>query len=206
VLKRWLIAAFALIISGAVSAALLVASDPARDSIEVVAAIRDIPTGATLGADSLALVRANIAADPALFFTGRDETALAGLRATHDLVAGQLIQRSDVAPADSSPDRRLVFVPVKDVPPAAPGSRVDLLAITGPNDHPTVQPFALGVEVRSTTAAGLVLLVPASKAAAFVYAGSAMQLAAVMAEPGSSQGTEVPVSADQQAIDLASTQ
>jgi SAF domain-containing protein len=204
VLKRWLIAAAALVVSGAVSATLLIAANPARDAVEAIAAAHDVPAGSTLGADALALVRLDLAASRSLFFTRADEAAVSGLRATHDLMSGQLIQRSDVTSLDSSTDRRLVFVPVKDVPPAAPGSRVDLLVVTGPSDHPTVQPFAIGIEVRSSTAAGLVLVVPAGRAAAFVYAGTAMQLAAVMAEPGSTQGAEVPVSTDQQAIEVAS--
>ena len=45
-----------------------------------------------------------------------------GLLTTHDLAAGQLLQRSDVTSQDSIADRRLVFVPVKDAPPAAAGS------------------------------------------------------------------------------------
>jgi len=202
-MKRWLIAGGALLVSATVSAGLLVASNPARDSVEVVAAAQDVASGAILGAESLTLERVAMTANRALFFTRADEAALASLHATHDLIAGQLIQRTDVASADSSADRRLVFVPVKDVPPAIPGSLVDLLVITGSHDHPTVLPFALGVEVRSITSSGLVLVVPAGKAAAFIYAGTAMQLAAVMAEPGSTQGSEVPVSTDQQAIDVA---
>jgi len=202
-MKRWLIAAVALLVSAAVSAGLLIASNPARDSIEVIAAAQDVASGAILGPESLAPTRVDMKQNRSLFFTPAEEATLAGLRATHDLIAGQLIQRSDVAAVDSSSDRRLVFVPVKDVPPAVPGSRVDLLLITGSRDHPTVEPFALGVEVRSISASGLVLAVPAGKAAAFIYAGTAMQLAAVMAEPGSGQATEAPVSTDQQAIEVA---
>lgn len=199
-----MIAAVALGLSGAVSAGLLIAASPGRDAIDVVVAAQDVVAGTTLGRDSLTLTRVNLAGRADSLFTVRDEARLTGLRATHDLAAGQLIQRSDVTEPSVSADERVVFVPVKDVPPAAPGSRVDLLVITGSSDHPTVQPFALGVEVRSVASGGLVVVVPAGKAAAFVYAGSVLQLAAVMVEPGSGQAGEVPVSTDQQAIDVAS--
>jgi len=189
--------------SVALSAGLMVAADPARGTFEVLAATRDISAGATLDGSSVELVRVRMSGTSAPFLTARDEGGLPGLHATHDLVSGQLIQHGDVAAASPSADERLVFIPVKDVPPVMPGSQVDLLVITGDPSHPTVQPFALGVEVRAVSAAGLVVLVPSARAAAFVYAGSAMQLAAVIAEPGATQGAEVPVSTDQQAIDIA---
>src|SRR5579864_5380862 len=107
-MKRWLIAGGALLVSATVSAGLLVASNPARDSVEVVAAAQDVASGAILGAESLTLERVAMTANRALFFTRADEAALASLHATHDLIAGQLIQRTDVASADSSADRRLV--------------------------------------------------------------------------------------------------
>jgi hypothetical protein len=132
-----------------------------------------------------------------------NEPALSGLRATHDLTAGQLIQRSDVMDSSSSADRRLVFVPVKDVPASAAGSKVDLLAIEGTVDHPTVVPFALGVEVRSTVAGGLVVVVPSRQAAAFVYAANSMHLAAVIAEPGAAGGAEEAISGPNQAMAAA---
>jgi len=166
-------------------------------------AARDISAGSQLTSDALATTRLSLQSSHAWLFTRQQEASLNGLRATHDLISGQLIQRSDVAPVQSPDDRRIVFVPVKDAPPIAPGSLVDLMLITGGPDHPTVQPFAQAVEVMSSTAAGLVLVVPAEKVAAFVYAGAAMQLAAVVAQPGSAIGVEVPISTDQQAIDVA---
>jgi hypothetical protein len=138
-----------------------------------------------------------------LLFGRGDESELAGLRATHDLASGQLIQRSDVMDSTSFADRRLVFVPVKDVPVAVAGSKVDLLVIGGTADHPTVVPFALGVEVRSTVSDGLVVVVASKQAAAFVYAANAMRLAAVIAESGAADGGEAPISNPDQAMAAA---
>jgi hypothetical protein len=125
---------------------------------------------------------------------------LAGMRASHDLVSGQLIQRSDAMDSSSAVDRRLVFVPVKDVPAADPGSTVDLLVVGGTPDQPTVIPFALGVEVLSTSPNGLTLIVASRQVSAFVYAAEAMRLVAVIAEPGSAAGAEGPVSSASEAM------
>jgi len=89
------------------------------------------------------------------------------------------------------------------VPAAAPGSKVDLLVIGGTSDHPTVIPFALGVEVRSTNAAGLIVMVTSAQASAFVYAADAMRLVAVIAEPGAADGSEGPVSSSSEAMAAA---
>jgi Flp pilus assembly protein CpaB len=180
--KRWLVAFAALGIGGAVSATLLFLANPARDSVDVYVAARDLPAGASLGADAVAIERMAVAARQSLFFGRGDASALAGMRASHDLVAGQLVQKSDVMDPGSAPDRRLVFVPVKDVPAADPGSKVDLLIIGGTADHPTVTPFAAGVEVRSTTPNGLTLVVSSKQASAFVYAANAMRLVAAVAQ------------------------
>jgi hypothetical protein len=144
-----------------------------------------------------------VASRQSLLFGRGDESRLAGLRASHDLVSGQLIQRSDVMEASSAADGRLVFVPVKDVPAAAPGSKVDLLVIGGTPDHPTVIPFALGVEVRSTNPDGLTVMVTSRQASAFVYAADAMRLVAVIAEPGAADGAEGPVSSSSEAMAAA---
>jgi len=202
-MKRWLAAFGALVIGGGVSAALLFAANPARDALEVYVAARDLPAGASLGAGDLVLERISVASGRALLFGRGDKSALAGLRATHDLASGQLIQRSDVMDSTSFADRRLVFVPVKDVPAAAAGSKVDLLVIGGTADHPTVVPFALGVEVRSTVSGGLVVVVASKQAAAFVYAATAMHLAAVIAEPGAADGGEAAISSPDQAMSAA---
>lgn len=193
----------ALAIGGGVSAVLLFAANPARDAVEVYVASRDLPAGASLGADALALDRINVASGRSLLFGRGDESKLAGLQATHDLASGQLIQRSDVMASGSVADRRLVFVPVKDVPAAAAGSKVDLLVIEGTLDHPTVVPFALSVEVRSIASGGLVVVVPSKQAAAFVYAANAMRLAAVIAEPGAAGGAEGAISSPDQAMAAA---
>src|SRR5713101_8564959 len=121
-MKRWLVALAALMIGGAVSAVLLVVSNPDRDTTEVYAAGRDISTGSLLKSDAIALERVHVMGTDALLFTRGDEAKLANLHATHELSSGQLIQRSDVAAASSSADRRLVFVPVKNAPPAIAGS------------------------------------------------------------------------------------
>jgi hypothetical protein len=205
-MKRWLVAIAALVIGGGVSAGLLVVANPSRDTFEVYAAARDLPAGAALGVDALALERINVSSGRSLLFGRGDEPELAMLRATHDLASGQLIQRSDVMDATSFADRRLVFVPVKDVPAAAAGSKVDLLVIVGTENHPAVLPFALGVEVRATVSGGLVVVVAAKQAAAFVYAASAMHLAAVIAEPGSAEGAEGAVSSADQAMAAAAQQ
>jgi hypothetical protein len=202
-MRRWLVAFVALAIGGVVSATLLLVTNPARDSVEVFVAARDLPAGASLGPDVLSLERVRVASGRSLLFRRGDGPELAGMRANHDLASGQLIQRSDVMDAGSSADRRLVFVPVKDVPPAVAGSRVDLLVIGGTADHPTVIPFALAIEVRSTAAGGLVVVVGSKQAAAFVYASSVMHLAAVIAEPGASGGAERPISSSDQALAAA---
>ncbi|MGA8922102.1 MAG: SAF domain-containing protein [Candidatus Dormiibacterota bacterium] len=202
-IKRWLVAFVALALGGAVTAGLLVFANPSRDAVEVYVAAEDIPAGTTLAGGSVALARVAVGGGGRQLFTRADGPALAALRASHDLVAGQLIQHSDASASDSPADRRLVFVPLQDVPAAPAGSRVDLLVLDGLPDHLAVEPFALGVEVRSSSPAGLVLVVGAERAAAFVYAGAVMHLAAVIAEPGSSGGTESPVSTTDQAIQVA---
>jgi SAF domain len=193
----------ALGLGAGVSAALLVFANPERNAIDVYAAARDIPAGAALTSDSVVLVRVDITGLPPLLFKGHDQMTLTGMHATHDLSAGQLIQRSDATTADALPDRRLVFVPVKDAPPAAAGSRVDLLVVDGSPDHLSVSPFALGVEVQASVAGGLVVVVSSKQAPAFVYAAFAMHLAAVIAGEGAAGGAEGGVSTAEQAVAVA---
>lgn len=202
-MKRWLVALAALLAGGGVSALLLVAADPSRGAMDVYAAARDIPAGISLSPDALEIRRVSIGSGASLLFTRRDESQLMAARAAHDLAAGQLIQRSDVMSSTSLADRRLVFLPIAQAPAASAGSKVDLLLIEGGADRLTVVPFALGVEVRAAVSGGLVVVVPAKEAAAFVYAGSAMHLAAVVAEPGATEGTEFPVSSPDEAISMA---
>ena len=201
-MKRWLIALAALLAGGGVSAALLVAADPARTASEAYVAARDMPAGALIAPDAIQLARVSLTTGTALLFTHEDEARLTAMRAAHDLAAGQLIQRSDVMGAKSFPDRRLVFIPLAAVPAAAPGATVDLLLIGGTTDHPTVAPFAQGVEVDATVSGGLVVAVPARQATAFVYAASTLHLAAVVASPGAADGSEVPVASVDDALAL----
>jgi Flp pilus assembly protein CpaB len=201
--RRWLVAFAALVIGGAVSATLLIFANPERTAVDVYVVARDLPAGASLGADAVAIERLPVASRRPLLFGRGDESLLASLRASHDLLSGQLIQRSDAVDASSAADRRLVFVPVKDVPAAGPGARVDLLVIGGTPDHPTVLPFALGVEVRAASASGLTVMVTSRQASAFVYAASAMRLVAVIAEPGAAEGAEAPISSAIEAMAAA---
>ena len=202
-MKRWLIAMAALLAGGGVSAALLLAADPSRGAIDVYAAARDVPAGAALTTDAIQLKRVSFEGGAAFLFTRGDEARLTAMRAAHDLGSGQLIQRGDVVGTTSFADRRLVFIPISAVPATTAGARVDLLLIGGSAEHPTVVPFALGIEVQATVSGGLVVAVPAKAAAAFVYAGMTMHLTAVVAEPGATDGTEFPISSPDEAIAVA---
>lgn len=202
-MKRWLIALLALLAGGGVSAALLVAADPSRGTVDVYAAARDLPAGSALTNDTVLLRRVSIAGGTASMFSRADESQLIDMRAAHDLTSGQLIQRSDVMRPTSFADRRLVFVPISTVPPVPDGARVDIMVIEGSADNPTVVPFALGVEVHAAVSGGLVVAVPAREAAAFVFAATTMHLAAVVAEPGAADGTELPISSPDEAMAVA---
>lgn len=204
-MKRWLVACAALLAGGGVSAGLLVAADPSRGAVEAFTTARDVPAGAPLSSDTIQLSRVSISGGAALLFKQADEARLTSMRATHDLASGQLIQRSDVMGSWSFSDRRLVFIPISAAPATPPGAKVDLLLIGGSAEHPTVTPFALGIEVRATVSGGLVIAVPAKEAAAFVFAGMTMHLAAVVAEPGATDGTEFPVSSSDEAIAVVAT-
>jgi hypothetical protein len=199
-MKRWLLAAAALLAGGGVSAALLVAADPSRNSVDVYAAAHDLPAGAALLSDAIELRRVSVAGGAAFLFTREEESHLTAMRASHDLAAGQLIQRNDVMGSRSFADRRLVFIPLSAVPPAPAGAKVDLLLIGGSADHLTVVPFAQGVEVEAVVSGGLIVAVPAKEAAAFVFAGNGMHLAAVVAEPGTADAAEIPISSVEDAI------
>ena len=199
-----MIALAALLAGGGVSAGLLVAADPSRGSVEAYAAARDVPAGSGLTQDAIQLTRVAIAGGTSFLFTRRDVDRLMTLRAAHDIGAGQLIQRSDVMAPTSIADRRLVLVPLSAVPTVPAGAKIDLLLIAGSADHPTVAPFALGVEVVASASGGLVVAVPAKAAAAFVFAGATMHLAAVVVEPGAADGAELPVATADDAMALAS--
>jgi hypothetical protein len=202
-MRRWATAVVALALGAGVSASLLMFANPDRNAVEVYAAARDIPAGGAIAPESVVLVKINSTGLPGLPFKSGDQAALAGMRATHDLAAGQLIQRSDATRLDAIADRRLVFVAVKDAPPAPAGSRVDLLAVDGSQDHLSVSPFALGVEVEASVAGGLVVVVSSKQAPAFVYAALAMHLTAVVAAAGTAGGAEGAVSTAEQAMAVA---
>ena len=202
-MKNWLIAGLALALGVGVSAALLVFGNPARDEIEVYAVARDVSAGTAVTPDALRLV-AVMLPDGASSLFPKGSTDLHSARAAHDLVAGQLLQRADVLQGSESADVRLVFIPVKDAPPATTGARVDLLVISGTSDHPAVVPFALGVEVRGVVPGGFIVAVTSRQAPAFVYAAEVMRLVAVIADPGSTPGNEEPVGAPDQALAVAS--
>jgi hypothetical protein len=199
-MKRWLIAAAALLAGGGVSAALLVAADPERSAVDVYAAAHDLPAGAVLSIEAVELRRVSVAGGATFLFTRRDESRLMAMRAAHDLAAGQLIQRADVMESTSFADRRLVFIPLSGMPPAPAGTKVDLLLIGGSADHPTVVPFAAGVEVQAAVSGGLVVAVPAKEAAAFVFAAASLHLAAVVDVPGAADGIEIPISSTEDAM------
>lgn len=198
-----MIALAALLAGGGVSAALLVTADPSRGSVEAYAAARDVPAGAGLTQDAIQLTRVTFAGGTSFLFTRRDLDRLTAMRAAHDIAAGQLIQHNDVMAPTSIPDRRLVLIPLSAVPTVPPGAKVDLLLIAGSADHPTVAPFALGVEVVAAVSSGLLVAVPAKAAVAFVYAAATMHLVAVVVEPGAADGAELPVASADDAMALA---
>ena len=199
--KRWLLPAVALLSGLCVSGALLVYANPDAAGSEVLVAAADLPAGAPLGAGTARLQRMRLPIPARLVFGRGAEADLARRRAGHDLVAGQLIQSSDLVPAAAGPDLRLVWLAVKDAPPAAAGDRVDLLLLTGAGDRATVAPFALGVPVHSVHGGGLVVKVPSRQAAAYVYAAANLRLVAVLVEPGSPRGVEAPVNSAEQAVE-----
>lgn len=201
--RNWIVAGVALFLGVAVSAALIVFGNPARDRLDVYSINRDLPAGAEITSDELRLVAVAFPDGGPQLFESHDAERLRGAHAAHDLVAGQLLQRGDVTSAAAQPDVRLVYVPVKDAPPASPGSKLDLLIVTGTPDQPSVVPFALGVEVRAVVNGGFVIAVSSRQAPAFVYAAQAMRLVAVVASPGAPTGNEEPVDAQDQALAVA---
>ena len=158
--RRWLLSGAALLAGLGVSTALLAYSNPDSGSTELQVAAMDLPAGAALGAGSTRFQRMRTMIPSRLVFGRGSEPELARSRAGHDLASGQLIQRSDLVPAAAAGDLRLVWVAVKDVPAAAAGDRVDLLLMSGAGERAVVTPFALGVQVHSAQAGGLVVSVP----------------------------------------------
>jgi Flp pilus assembly protein CpaB len=207
-LRRIVVAAAALLAGGAVAASVL-AYAGREPAVQVYVAARDLPAGAQISTDSVRLARADLGPAVRHVYTTGSERELLQSRAARQLAAGELLQRGDLAPAAAGgppAERRLVVVPVKDAPPLAPGDRVDLLLVGGSADHLSVGPFARGVEVRGVLPSGLVLVVSARQAPAFVYAGVAGRLVAVAAAGPGSAAELSPVGSLEQAIAIAGGQ
>jgi len=205
-MKNWMVALVALAMGGAVSAALLVFASSSHGQVEAYAVTQNLTAGSTITRAVLRLEPVAIPGGDSALFARGDEPQLDGARAGHDLQAGQLLQRGDVMAPSAISDERLVFVPVKDAPPAKPGSELDLFLVSGTTDQPAIVPFALGVEVKAVATGGFVVAVPSRQAAAFVYAAEVMRLVAVVAAPGASVGSEGPIGAPDQALAVASQQ
>jgi len=192
------VAAAALVAGGLVTGALLLYTGAqARATDEVYVAVRDVPAGAPLAPDSLRLDRMRLGTAGGAVLGPAAARLIFASRAAHDLVAGQLVQRSDLATAESGPDRRRVLLPVKDAPPVSPGDRVDLLLLLNGG---AVVPFFFNLEVVSTQPAGLVVSAPSRAATALVWASQGGRLVAVAADPGARRGDESAVASLEQAL------
>ena len=202
-MENWLVACLTLALGVAVSAALLIFGNPARDEIQVYAVAHDVSAGTTLTQDALRIVSVLLPAGASTLFQ-KGAGDVQGMRAAHDLMAGQLLQLSDVTSASAPADIRLVFIPVKGAPPVSAGAKIDLLVISGTAGNPAVLPFALGIDVRDVVPGGFIVAVTSRQAPAFVYAAEAMRLVAVIAARGAPAGKEQPVSAPDQALAMAS--
>lgn len=199
-----MVATLALLLGGGTAAVLLVAANPEAGSERVITAAHDLPAGAALDSGALAVLTVRLGAAGALAFGETAEAQLEGLRTTHALLAGQVIQRSDVTSAEArgSAALRSLVVPVRSAPPVVAGDHVDLLAVTGSGGSTAVLPFAVGLLVRAQLSGALVVAVDPAQAGALAYVGVTTPLIAVAASGGA--GGEPPVDTLQQAQDLAS--
>jgi len=198
-MRRILVAAAALAAAAGVSGALLLAtSRPA--TAQVYALTRDLPAGAPVTTDALRLTRADMGdAAPAMVGPSR-HALLDHALAAHDLRSGQLLEVADLATdGQGGPDRRYVWIAVKDAPPVTAGDRVDLLTVTGTADRVSVATFALGLEVRAVANGGLVVVATSRQASGLVYASIQSRLVAVAADPGARVGQEAAVDGFDQA-------
>lgn len=201
-MRRILVAAAALAAAAAVSGGLLAATAGPGAGRDFYLVAHDVPAGAPVTQDGLRVAHLQL---------GEAETAAVGppqralldhAVAAHDLRSGQLLERSDlVPPGGSSSDRRAVLLVLKDLPAVVPGSRIDLLALTGPADRPAVTPVAAALEVKSVLPAGVVVLVPARQASALVFVASNLRLVAVAGDPGSRGGEEPAIATTDQALE-----
>lgn len=175
----------------------MLAAGGGAPSQRVFVASRDVPAGTILDASSLAVATLQIgSAQAALVYPAADSGAPRGMRAVHDLLAGQVIQRGDVGRGAA---QRLVLVPVKGLPPVRPGDLVDLFAL-GDTAHPAVTPFAMSVLVAAVEPGAIVLAVDPAKTPAFLFAGSMPLAVAVVSGPrgGSAAAGEARVIASPQ--------
>jgi hypothetical protein len=200
-MRRWLVALLALVLGGGTAAVLLVAANPDAGTERVLAAAHGVPAGATLDAGAVQPVTVRLGAAAALAFPESAASDVVGQRTTHELMAGQVIQRSDVGPATATAALRSVYVPVRSAPPLAAGDHVDLLAVTGPAGSAVVVPFATGLLVRAQVGGAVIVAVDPAQAGALAYAGVTTSLIAVQASGGS--GGEQPVGTIEQAEALA---
>ena len=200
-MRRILVAASALLVAAGVSGALLLATAHTGAS-EVYALTRDLPAGAPVSADALRVERVDVGESARVMVGPSNRPVLDHALAAHDLRAGQLLERADLAAeAGSSPDRRYVLIAVRDAPPITAGDRLDLLMLTGAPDHLAITPFALGLEVHAVTPAGVVVVAPSRQAAALAYASIVARLVAVVADPGAPVGHETAVQGLDQAAE-----
>ena len=195
-LRKWLVAAAALGAGGLVTATLIAyTSAQARAQDQVYVALRDLPAGSPLTPDVLRVDLVRLDADRGAVLGPTAAHLVFASRAAHDLVAGQLLQRADLAGSDAGPDRRRVLIPVKDPPPVSTGDRVDLLLLSGG----AVTPFVFNLEVVGAQPGGLVVSAPSRAASALIWAAEGGHLVAVVADPGARRGEETAVGSLDQA-------
>src|SRR2546421_3192988 len=97
-IRRWLVAATAVVAGRLVTVALLAyTGSQAATQDEVYVAVRDLPAGAPLAPDAVRLERVRLGAAGGAALGPGAARLLGTARAAHDLVAGQLVQRSDLA-------------------------------------------------------------------------------------------------------------
>lgn len=200
-MRRILVAAAALAAATAVSGGLL-AETAFAGGRDVFVLARDLPAGGAVTLDALRVDRVQAGDAGGLLLGPGEQAVVTRSVAAHDLRAGQLLERSDLASsAGATTDRRAVFVPLKDAPALAAGSRLDLLAVTAAADHSAVTPIASGVEVKALAPGGVVLLVRAREASALVYVAATQRIVAVVADPGATGGAEPAVSSLDEALE-----
>ena len=200
-MRRWLVALLALVLGGGTAAVLLVAANPDAGTERVFAAARDLPAGAMVDGGSVQLVTVRLGSAASLAFAEGAAAQLEGLRTTHELLSGQVIQRSDVAAAAAAASVRALLVPVRSAPPLVAGDRIDLLLVTGPPGSTVLLPFASGLLVRAQVGGAVVVVADPQQASALAYAGVTTPLIAVQASGGS--GGEQPVGTIEQAEAMA---